>query len=79
MYEEKIRMLRNLANGDKTYRQIKQRYREQEEAFSRTAALLSNELQDILWAFVITSDELDRRLIEIACDYICFDCTDPTL
>ena len=73
MKEDKIKLLRLLANGDETYRSIKERYKIQEEAFARTAALLSNEQQDILWAFVLTSDELDRRLLEIACDYIHFD------
>ena len=73
MNEGKINLLRLLANGDELYRRIKERYRMQEEAFAQTAALLSNEQQDILWAFVLTSDELDRRLLEIACDYVHFD------
>ena len=73
MHEGKIKLLRLLANGDETYREIMERYKTQEEAFSQTAALLSDEQQDILWAFVFTSDELDRRLLEIACDYIHFD------
>ena len=73
MNEEKIKLLRLLANGDETYRRIKERYRMQEEAFAKTASLLTNEQQDILWAFVLTSDELDHRLLEIACDYIHFD------
>ena len=78
MNEDKIRILRNLANCDEAYREIRQSYRQKEEAFSRVAALLSDELQDVLWDFVMTSDELDRRLMEIACDYICFDRIDPT-
>ena len=73
MNEGKINLLRLLANGDELYRRIKERYRTQEEAFAQTAALLSKEQQDILWAFVLTSDELDRRLLEIACDYVHFD------
>ena len=73
MNEGKINLLRLLANGDELYRRIKERYRMQEEAFAQTATLLSNEQQDILWAFVLTSDELDRRLLEIACDYVHFD------
>lgn len=73
MNEEKIKLLRLIANGDETYRRIMERYRTQEESFSQTAALLSDEQQDILWAFVLTSDELDHRLLEIACDYIHFD------
>ena len=72
MNEKKIRLLRLIANGDETYRSIKARYCQLEAAFSKTAALLSEEQQNILWAFVLTSDELDHRLLEIACDYIRF-------
>ena len=73
MNKEKIRYLRFLADSDKIYKKIKERYKLQEEAFSQAAALLPHEQQDILWAFVCTSDELDHRLLEIACDYIRFD------
>jgi hypothetical protein len=73
MNEEKIRLLRLIAYGDATYRNIKARYAQLEESFSKTAVLLTEEQQNILWAFVLTSDELDLRLLEIACDYIRFE------
>ena len=69
-----VRLNISLYGGcDETYRNIKARYVQLEEAFSKTAALLTEEQQNILWAFVLTSDELDLRLLEIACDYIRFE------
>ncbi len=70
MHEEKLKRLQLIANADAKYRAIKTQYKVLENQFSKTAALLSDEQQDVLWAFVFASDDLDRRLLEIACDYI---------
>jgi len=72
MYDNKIKLLRQLANADSVYRNMKERYAVLEEAFSQITLQLPEEEQDILWAFVLLSDEMDRRLLEIACDYIRF-------
>ncbi len=70
MHEEKLKRLQLIANADAKYRALKTQYKVLENQFSKTAALLSDEQQDVLWAFVFVSDDLDRRLLEIACDYI---------
>ena len=41
-----------------------------EKQFSDMTTTLSREQEDLVWEFVCTSDELDRRLLEIACEYI---------
>ena len=69
----KMEMLRRLAKADAKYREIEGTYLELERAFSEMTIRLTEEQQDIAWAFVCTSDELDRRLMEIACDYIDFN------
>ncbi len=70
MHEEKLKRLQLIANADAKYRALKTQYKVLENQFSKTASLLSDEQQDVLWAFVFVSDDLDRRLLEIACDYI---------
>lgn len=69
----KMEMLRRLAKADAKYREIEKDYLALERAFSEMTIRLTEEQQDIAWAFVCTSDELDRRLMEIACDYIDFN------
>ena len=71
--EGKMKGLRQLAKADERYREIEGGYRLLEHAFSEITTRLTDEQQDIVWAFVCTSDELDHRLLEIACDYIDFD------
>ena len=71
--DRKMEMLRRLAKADAKYREIEGTYLELERAFSEMTIRLTEEQQDIAWAFVCTSDELDRRLMEIACDYIDFN------
>lgn len=69
----KIKLLHQLARCDEKYRSIETRFLRLEKEFSEMANRLPDEEQDIAWAFVCTSDELDRRLLEIACDYIDFN------
>ena len=61
-------VLRELAKKDPKYREIRVRYDTLEDAFGKLAAKLTDEEQDIAWAFVCTSDELDRRLLELVCE-----------
>ena len=51
--------------------EIRKRYDELENAFGKLTAKLSDEEQDIAWAFICTSDELDNRLLELICE--CFE------
>lgn len=72
-WEGKLMMLRHLAGTDSRYREIRQEYISLERRFFEMTTRLTEEQQDIAWAFVCTSDELDRRLLEIACGYIDFN------
>lgn len=72
MNEGKIEKLKLLAIGDLQYRTMKQQFSKQEKHFLKTIHNLPGEQQDIIWEFVFASDALDRRLLEIACDYISF-------
>ena len=68
--EKKLAKLREIAKLDSSYSSILQRYLVLEKQFSDMTTTLSREQEDLIWEFVCTSDELDRRLLEIACEYI---------
>ena len=61
---------KEIAKLDSSYSSILQRYLVLEKQFSDMTTTLSREQEDLVWEFVCTSDELDRRLLEIACEYI---------
>lgn len=71
--EKRLRLLRRLARADPAFRDMEQRYFALERDFSEMTNTLPQSQQDIAWAYVCASDDLDRRLLEIACAYICFD------
>lgn len=68
--EKKLEKLREIAKSDSNYRDILRRYLDLEKQFSDMTTTLPREKEDLVWEFVCTSDELDRRLLEIACKYI---------
>lgn len=68
--EKKLAKLREIAKSDSNYRDILRRYLALEKQFSDMTTTLPREKEDLIWEFVCTSDELDRRLLEIACKYI---------
>ena len=68
--EKKMARLREIAKSDSSYSDILRRYLVLEKQFSDMTTTLPREQEDLIWEFVCTSDELDRRLLEIACNYI---------
>ena len=68
--EKKMARLREIAKSDSSYSDILRRYLVLEKQFSDMTTTLSREQEDLIWEFVCTSDELDRRLLEIACKYM---------
>lgn len=68
--EGKLCALRRLAREDLLFRRLERRYLDLEEAFAQMANTLPQDQQDTAWAYVCASDDLDRRLLEIACEYI---------
>ena len=65
--EKKMARLREIAKSDSSYSDILRRYLVLEKQFSDMTTTLPREQEDLIWEFVCTSDELDRRLLEIAC------------
>ena len=70
--EQKLEMLRNLARGDGEYGRIEGEYQRLESAFAKMVNTLPRPQQNLIWAYVCTSNELDSRLLEIAGDYLEF-------
>lgn len=70
--EQKLVMLRNLARCDGEYRRIEEKYQRLDGAFAKMVNTLSQPQQDLIWAYMCTSNELDSRLLDIACDYLEF-------
>lgn len=68
--EKKMARLREIAKSESSYSDILRRYLVLEKQFSDMTTTLPREQEDLIWEFVCTSDELDRRLLEIACKYI---------
>ena len=77
--EKKMARLREIAKSESKKKSIAiyergsdilRRYLVLEKQFSDMTTTLPREQEDLIWEFVCTSDELDRRLLEIACKYI---------
>lgn len=68
--ERKIEILKQLSKSDEKYRELYSKFLPLEKQFTKIVNRLTNDEQDVIWDFVFTSDELDQRLLEIACDYI---------
>ena len=62
-----ILALWKIARYDPKCQEIGKRYDELETHFSETVATLGKEYQDLIWAFVTISDELNHRLLEVIC------------
>lgn len=72
MNDNKIEKIMNLANGDAEFRRIKSNFIKLEKEFLELVHTLPDEQQDVIYDFVFESDRYDRRILEIACDYILF-------
>ena len=72
MNEHKIEKIMNLANGDAEFRNIKANFVKLERDFLEFVHTLPDEKQDLIYDFVFESNRYDRRILEIACDYINF-------
>ena len=72
MNDAKIEKLTHLANADAEFRKIKAEFISLETEFMNLVHQLPMEQQDLIYKFVFASDEYDRRILEIACDYIDF-------
>jgi len=62
---ERVLALFRLARTDKRYTELSQTYSELEKTMGTITQTLPEEVQDVLWAFICTSDELNWRMLEI--------------
>ena len=63
--EEKIKALRLIAREDKEYSALVEEYNMLEKNFTEVTQKLTRAEQDVVWAFLCTSDAVDHRLLEI--------------
>ena len=70
MNDVKIEKLMHLVNADAEFRNIKAKFILLETEFMNLVHQLPMEQQNLIYEFVFASDRYDRRILEIACDYI---------
>lgn len=67
-YSKLIATLFQRARQDSKYKKMGEEYGRLEEQFSRMVMQLPQESQDLAWAFICISDEMNWRLLEIICE-----------
>ena len=70
---EQVLALWKIARHDPRAQEIGRRYDELEVKFAETVTSLPREDQNILWDFVMTSDELNHRVLEMVCEVFRLD------
>ena len=70
LIEKRKQLLRRIAASDKDYRVCHQKFMQAERDFFELLLELTEQQQDRLWRFVNLSNEVDERLLEIACEYL---------
>ena len=67
-YSKLIATLFQRARQDSKYKKMGEEYGRLEEQFSRMVMQLPQESQDLAWAFICISDEMNWRMLEIICE-----------
>lgn len=67
-YSKPIATLFQRARQDSKYKKMGEEYSRLEEQFSRMVMQLPQESQDLAWAFICISDEMNWRMLEIICE-----------
>lgn len=65
-----MKQLREIGKMDPEYSALEVRFRKLHTEMEKMAATLSEKQQNLLWDYVCTSDAMDHRLLEIACQRI---------
>lgn len=68
--DDRLKMLWQTARKDQKFQRMKREFIHLENALSNMVKDLSNEQQDIIWEFVMSSTELDFYLIDVALDML---------
>ena len=72
MHDDKMDKIMKLASKDPEFQRIKTDFIKVEKDFLKFVHSLSDDQQDLIYDFIFQSDHYDRRILEIACDYIQF-------
>ena len=67
-YSKLISKLFQRARQDSVYAEMNREYATMEEQFSQLVLRLSQEDQDLAWAFVFQGEAMNNRLLEILCE-----------
>lgn len=71
--ERKMDLMQRIAEKDLEYREMKSRFLILERKFEKTVMELTEEQQNVIWDFVFMSNDLDNKVLEIACSYVTLD------
>ena len=71
--ERKMDLMQRIAEKDLEYREMKSRFLISERKFEKTVMELTEEQQNVIWDFVFMSNDLDNKVLEIACSYVTLD------
>lgn len=70
LIENRKKMLRRIAMTDVQYKKYYAEFLEAEKDYFELLLELTPLQQDRLWSFVNLSNDVDERLLEIACEYL---------
>lgn len=65
-----LKELRLMGRRDETYKSLETEFMVLQKQLEKMASELTKEQQDLLWAYICTSDAMDYRLLEIACNLL---------
>ena len=68
--EKRKKVLRRIASVDRQFKACYQAFLQAERDYFDLLLELTEQQQDRLWRFVNLSNEVDERLLEIACEYL---------
>ena len=71
---KKLDRIDKLAEEDDLYQYLMAGFKEYEDALFEMEKDLSKEQRDVLWDFIMRSEQISQRLLEIACKNMAFKC-----
>lgn len=69
---KKLDRIDKLAEEDELYQYLMSGFKAYEEALFEMESDLSSEQRDVLWDFIMRSEQISQRLLEIACNHMDF-------
>lgn len=66
----RLKLLWYIARKDEAFQKMEQSFSRLEKLFSETVSELSPKQQDIIWAYVMKSNEIDQYIMKIMMDLV---------